>query len=83
MYGPAADRNRDRKERGSRGYVSGLFDRLAGRGLDGSTRAPLASLADRLLGNHLGHQAQSASINPFHALLSRELIEIGYTAAIS
>ena len=34
---------------GSRSYVSGLFDRLAGRGLDGSTHAPLVSLADRLL----------------------------------
>ncbi len=33
---------------GNRSYVPGLFDRLAGRGLDGSTHAPLVSLADRL-----------------------------------
>jgi len=33
---------------GSRSYVSGLFDRLAGRGLDGSTHASSVSLADRL-----------------------------------
>jgi len=32
---------------GSRWYVSGLFDRHAGRGLDGSTHARLVSLADR------------------------------------
>jgi len=29
---------------GSRWYVSGLCDRLAGRGLDGNTHARLASL---------------------------------------
>ena len=42
-------------------------DRHAGRGLDGSTHAPLISLADRLPSNHLGHQILGASINPFHA----------------
>ncbi len=45
---------------GSRRYVSGLLDRLAGRGLDGDTRALLVSLADRLPGNRLGHQTSSA-----------------------
>jgi len=31
-------------------------DRLAGRGLDGNTRAPLVSLVERSPGDHLGHQ---------------------------
>jgi len=30
-----------------------------------------------LAGNPLGHQAQGALIDPFHALLSRELVEVG------
>ena len=34
---------------GSRSYVSGLFDRLAGRGLVVSTHALFFSLSDRLL----------------------------------
>lgn len=55
---------------GSRGYVSGLFDRLAGRGHDGNTHAPLVSLADRLAGNHLGHQTSGALLDPFHAVIS-------------
>ena len=42
-------------------------DRLSGRGLDGSTHAPLISLPARLPGSRLGHQIQGASINPFHA----------------
>lgn len=42
-------------------------DRLAGRGLDGNTRALLASLPDRPTSGHLGHQAQGAQIHPFHA----------------
>jgi len=42
-------------------------DRLAGRGLDGSTHAPLISLPARLPGSRLGHQIRDASINPFHA----------------
>jgi hypothetical protein len=42
-------------------------DRLAGRGLDGSTRAPLTSFSDRLSSNQTGHQVQGASIDPFHA----------------
>src|SRR5829696_8993020 len=42
-------------------------DRRAGRGLDGNTHAPLASLADKLTGSHLGHQARGALISPFHA----------------
>src|SRR5262252_4121633 len=42
-------------------------DRLAGRGLDGSTHAPLISLPAKLPGSRLGHQIQGASINPFHA----------------
>ena len=42
-------------------------DRLAGRGLDGSTHAPLISLPARLPGSRLGHQIQGESINPFHA----------------
>ena len=41
--------------------------RLAGRGLDGNTHAPLISLRDRLLTSHQGHQIQGASIDPFHA----------------
>jgi hypothetical protein len=53
---------------GSRRYVSGLFDRRAGRGLDGYTNAWLASLADRFLKNHLRRQALSACIDPFHAV---------------
>jgi len=55
---------------GSRKYVSGLFDRLAGRGLDGNTLAPLISLADRLVFNPLGHQIPGAVIDPFHAVCS-------------
>jgi hypothetical protein len=47
-----------------------LFDRLAGRGLDGNTHASLVSLADRLASNHLGHQTLDAFIDPFHALFS-------------
>ena len=43
-------------------------DRLAGRGLDGSTHAPLISLPAKLPGSRLGHQIQGASINPFHAV---------------
>jgi hypothetical protein len=54
---------------GSRLYVSGLSYRHASRGLDGYTHALLASLADRLLNSHLGHQAQGASIDPFHTFL--------------
>src|SRR5690242_9848774 len=42
-------------------------DRLAGRGLDGSTHAPLISLAARLRSNHSGHQILGAAFNPFHA----------------
>jgi hypothetical protein len=42
-------------------------DRLAGRGLDGNTHAPLISLADRPPSGHSGHQIQGASIDPFHA----------------
>ena len=53
---------------GSRIYVSGLCDRLAGRGLVGRTLAPLISLADRLAGNHSGHQIPGALIDPFHAV---------------
>src|SRR6476620_12719816 len=49
-----------------------LFDRLAGRGLDGNTHASLVSLADRLASNHLGHQTFDAFIDPFHTFsLSR------------
>jgi hypothetical protein len=40
---------------------NGLFDRLAGRGLDGNTHASLVSLADRLTSNHLGHQTLSVA----------------------
>lgn len=58
---------------GSRFYVSGLFDRLAGRGLDGSTLAPLISLADRPGFGQIGRQIQDAYINPFHASFIREL----------
>jgi hypothetical protein len=36
----------------------------------------LVSLADRLPGNHLGHQTWSVFIGPFHALLNRELFEV-------
>jgi hypothetical protein len=53
-------------------------DRHAGRGLDGSTHAPLISFSDRLSSSQKGHQIQGASINPFHAFLNREL---GETAA--
>jgi hypothetical protein len=42
-------------------------DRLAGRGLDGSTHAPLISLAARLRSNHSRHQILGAAFNPFHA----------------
>jgi hypothetical protein len=63
---------------GSRRYVSGLFDRRAGRGLDGYTNAWLASLADRFLKNHLRRQALSACIDPFHAVSqSRTGVEVG------
>jgi hypothetical protein len=55
---------------GSRRYVSGLFDRLAGRGHDGNTHAPLLSLADRSAGDHLGHQSPGAFLDPFHAVIS-------------
>ena len=55
---------------GSRGYVSGLFDRLAGRGLDGNTHAPLVSLAERFTWNQLGHQTSGAFLDPFHAVVS-------------
>lgn len=58
---------------GSRFYVSGLFDRLVGRGLDGSTHAPLISLADRPASGPIGRQIQGAYINPFHASFIREL----------
>ena len=55
---------------GSRRYVSGLFDRLAGRGHDGNTHAPLLSLADKSTGDHLGHQSLGAFLDPFHAVIS-------------
>jgi hypothetical protein len=42
--------------------------RLAGRGLDGNTHAPLISLAARPPSGHEGHQIPGASIDPFHAL---------------
>jgi len=59
-------------ESGSRWYVSGLFDRLAGRGLDGNTHASLVFLTDRLACNHSCHQTLDAFIDPFHAFcLSR------------
>lgn len=41
--------------KGAKSHPS-LVDRHAGRGLDGNTHAPSVSLADRLAGNHLGHQ---------------------------
>ena len=55
---------------GSRLYVSGLFDRLVGRGLDGNTHAPLVSLTDRLTSSHQGHQTFGAFLDPFHAVIS-------------
>ncbi len=50
--------------------MSGLLDRLASRGLDGNTHAPLVSLADRLTGSHFDHQALRAFLDPFHAVVS-------------
>ena len=58
---------------GSRGYVSGLFDRHAGRGLDGNTHTPLVSLADRFYWNHLGHQTLGALLIRSMQCLNREL----------
>ena len=43
-------------------------DRRVGRGLHGSTHAPLISLAGRLSSNQSVHQIQGASIDPFHAV---------------
>ena len=63
----------------SYGYRKSLLcirpvDRLAGRGHDGNTHAPLVSLADRLSSNHSGHQTLGAFFVPFHAfILNREL----------
>lgn len=44
--------------------------RLAGRGLDGNTHAPLVSLADRLTSSPSGHLTLRAFLDPFHALIS-------------
>ena len=55
---------------GSRRYVSSLFDRLAGRGLDGNTPASSDTLVDRLASNHLCQQALDALIDPFQAFFS-------------
>lgn len=41
---------------GRRKYVSGLLDRLVGRGLDGNTHAPLISLADRSISTILANR---------------------------
>jgi hypothetical protein len=59
---------------GSRSYVSGLFVRLAGRGLDGAYARALVSLACRLDASHLCHQTLGAMISPFHSFLGRELL---------
>src|SRR5215469_6027655 len=66
MYGPAALRNRGRAVWKSLICIRPV-DRLVGRGLDGSTHAPLTSLAGRLSSNQSVHQVQGASIDPFHA----------------
>ena len=72
-------RNRDRAWVSE---VAGLFDRLAGRGVDGNTHASLVLFADRLASNHLGHQTVDAFIDPFHAFpLSRT--RVGLQAAIA
>ena len=61
MYGPAAFRKRDCACCRKSLICIRPVDRLAGRGLDGNTHAPLISLADRLTSNHLGHQILGAS----------------------
>ena len=52
------------------GFVSGLFDRLAGRGLDGNTHAPVVSFSERLHHSQVGHQTLRAFLDPFHAVIS-------------
>lgn len=59
---------------GSRSYVSGLFGRLVGRGLDGAYARALVSLVRRLEASHLCHQTLGAMISPFHSFLGRELL---------
>jgi hypothetical protein len=74
MYGPAAVRKRYALDSGSRSYVSGLFGRLVGRGLDGAYARALVSLIRRLEASHLCHQTLGAFISPFHSILGRELL---------
>ena len=74
MYGPAAVRKRYAVDSGSRLYVSGLFGRLVGRGLDGAYARALVSLIRRLEASHLCHQTLGAFISSFHSILGRELL---------
>src|SRR6478736_6551341 len=41
--------------------ISGLFDRLAGHGLDGNAQASLVSLADKLTSNYQGHSTNASA----------------------
>ena len=81
MYGPAAFRNSDYAW-GAEVAESGVFDRLAGGGLDGNTHASLVSLADRLASNHLRHQTLDAFVDPFRAF-SRSRTRVRRQVAIT